>query len=92
VKTLKVEVKAEDVHQGKTCDGNWCPVALAFWRAVPRATRVNVQTKHITWWHNRRTWRFQLPRNVSRKISNFDIGVAIKPFEFVIPLKKVVRL
>lgn len=85
----KITVTAKDIAKGKREDSGACPVYHAIRRAIPKSTYVEVGLFAIGWKHQERHWHWVLPRDISLKINEYDSGLKMKPFSFVIPLSEV---
>ena len=81
---ITVEVTQLDINLGQSRRSCECPVALALYRTFDKRMTVGYTTcTFIDTFES-----YYLPENVSAFISHFDQGRPVKPFSFVINLKK----
>ena len=93
-KTVTIKVIQEDIDAGRQYHGNYCPIALAAKRvfsvkrnssmlfAVQRGieiTKDGIYTNRICYIN---------PTEASKWMTNFDLDITVKPFEFEIVKRK----
>lgn len=78
---MKIHVTQEDIDAGKRYNSEYCPVALALKRKLPRY-KWTVGHRFL---HYKR--QIKTPKSVSRKIAQFDGGYPVEPFAFSFTLK-----
>lgn len=86
--TTKIKVTKEHIENGKPCDGESCPIALA----LKEAGVINPHVEADFFWFKDSVQCYDLPPTVSAFINVFDLGQwALQmfiPFEFEIDLSK----
>ena len=80
---VKVEVTAKDIKNGRRCDPNACPIALAAKRATKG--RIIRALDNFFRLNDESTLPHSLKR-VAKFIQNFDSSKPVKPFSFTISI------
>lgn len=84
---LTIEVTEEDIREGKRCDCDECPVALAWSRAAGCQWDVGTKSAGPTdtgaWAH-----RVPLPPVAATFVRMFDDDLYVKPFSFTVDIPK----
>lgn len=90
--TITISVTQEDINHGEQGGCETCPVALAFKRAVPDASDIDVSRHTIEFFHSSDPlgdgFCLNLPGRATGFIDDFDAGgvPAVEPFNFTLSL------
>ena len=77
---LKITVTRKDIDNGISCNGFFCPIALAFKRAAGEKVFIDDTTYDML--GKKKTYGLKLPKPAQRFIRAFDAGRKVEPFEF----------
>lgn len=86
---MKIQVTKEDIANGKPKKCARCPVALAIQRATASkhgCKFLSCTASHATFRINRKVETVGFPNFVSLRISMYDAGGTMEPFEFNLEL------
>lgn len=81
-KQISIEVVQRDIDRAIRADSSHCVIATAVARAVPDATRVEVDTQTIRFTSNGKRLAYLTPLVVQGYVVAFDAGDPIAPFSF----------
>lgn len=79
---LQINVVQRDIDRAVRVDSSRCVVATAVARAVPDATRIEVDTQTIRFTSGGKRLAYLTPLTVQGYVAAFDAGDPISPFSF----------
>lgn len=82
MKKYKIEVTERNIKEGDNTFSN-CPVARAV-RRVTKAKKVEVGSGYI----DSAKWWVLIPFKVAKFIGDFDDGLPVKPFTFILKIRE----
>jgi hypothetical protein len=92
---LKVEVTQKDIDDAKPKSSNHCMIATAIGRGVPGASHIDVDTASIRFSVGEHRYYYApTPPKAANMLVDWDEGVKIEPFSFVLRegyVKPIVR-
>lgn len=96
---LQIEVKSEDIRDGRQGSHFFCPVALAITRAIKdipkyKNLEVSIGIKYFHLYNNKKIfndYKFKLPNDVGGFIERFDDGMQVDPISFEVNLDEGIR-
>lgn len=86
---MQIKVTKEHIKNGTKLDCNYCPVALAIKEQIEDTSCVEVcdgMSHIISFFKGDDPLEFTAPDKVYEFVEHFDLGEAVKPFKFELPI------
>lgn len=92
-KRIRIEVTPRDIEHGIRGDSSRCMIAVAIARAVPNASRIEVDTQTVRFTDGEGSrWAYITPPIASQYVVDFDAGDPIDPFAFTLDRDRAVKV